>query len=111
MTVKVGINGFGRIGKLVFRAAAENPNIEVVGINDPFMTVDYMAYMVKYDTVHGNFDGDVTYADDKLIVNGEEISVFSSMNPAEIPWGECGADYVVESTGVFLTTEKASAHL
>jgi len=111
MTVKVGINGFGRIGKLVFRAAAENPNIEVVGINDPFMTVDYMAYMVKYDTVHGNFDGDVTYADDKLIVNGEEISVYSSMNPAEIPWGECGADYVVESTGVFLTTEKASAHL
>jgi len=111
MTVKVGINGFGRIGKLVFRAAAENPNIEVVGINDPFMTVDYMAYMVKYDTVHGNFDGEVTYADGKLIVNGEEISVYSSMDPAEIPWGECGADYVVESTGVFLTTEKASAHL
>ena len=111
MAVKVGINGFGRIGRLVFRAAAANPNVQVVGINDPFMDLDYMVYMTKYDTVHGRFDGEVSAKDDKLIVNGEEIAVYASMNPAEIPWGECGADYVVESTGVFLTTEKASAHL
>ncbi|MCK5812057.1 MAG: type I glyceraldehyde-3-phosphate dehydrogenase [Clostridiales bacterium] len=111
MTVKVGINGFGRIGRLVFRAASENPNVTVVGVNDPFMTTDYMAYMVKYDTVHGRFNGEVEYKEDKLIVNGEEIAVYAKMNPAEIPWSECGADYVVEATGVFLTTEKASAHL
>ncbi len=111
MTVKVGINGFGRIGRLVFRAASENPNVTVVGVNDPFMTTDYMAYMVKYDTVHGRFDGEVDYKEDKLIVNGEEIAVYAKMNPAEIPWSECGADYIVEATGVFLTTEKASAHL
>ena len=111
MAVKIGINGFGRIGRLVFRAAAANPNVTVVGINDPFMDPDYMVYMTKYDTVHGRFDGDVSTENGKLIVNGEEINVYASMNPAEIPWGECGADYVVESTGVFLTTEKASAHL
>ncbi|MDX1359405.1 MAG: type I glyceraldehyde-3-phosphate dehydrogenase [Clostridia bacterium] len=111
MAVKVGINGFGRIGRLVFRAAAANPNVQVVGINDPFMDLDYMVYMTKYDTVHGRFDGEVSAKDDKLIVNGKEIAVYASMDPAEIPWGECGADYVVESTGVFLTTEKASAHL
>lgn len=111
MTVKIGINGFGRIGRLVFRAAAENPNVTVVGINDPFMDPDYMVYMTKYDSIHGRFKGEVSSKDDKLIVNGEEINVYSSMDPAEIPWGACGADYVVESTGVFLTTEKASAHL
>ena len=111
MTVKIGINGFGRIGRLVFRAAAANPNVTVVGINDPFMDLDYMVYMTKYDTVHGRFDGEVSTVDGKLVVNGEEISVYASMDPAEIPWGECGADYVVESTGVFLTTEKAAAHL
>ncbi len=111
MAVKIGINGFGRIGRLVFRAAAANPNVTVVGINDPFMDPDYMVYMTKYDTVHGRFDGDVSTENGKLIVNGEEINVYASMDPAEIPWGACGADYVVESTGVFLTTEKASAHL
>lgn len=111
MSVKIGINGFGRIGRLVFRAAAANPNVTVVGINDPFMDLDYMVYMTKYDTVHGRFDGEVSTVDGKLVVNGEEISVYASMDPAEIPWGECGADYVVESTGVFLTTEKAAAHL
>jgi len=111
MTVKVGINGFGRIGRLVFRAAAANPNIEIVGVNDPFMTTDYMAYMIKYDTVHGRFDGTIEYKENQLIINGEKIAVYAKMNPTEIPWGECGADYVVESTGVFLTTEKASAHL
>ncbi|MBN1623655.1 MAG: type I glyceraldehyde-3-phosphate dehydrogenase [Clostridia bacterium] len=111
MAVKIGINGFGRIGRLVFRAAAENPDVTVVGINDPFMDVDYMVYMTKYDSVHGRFKGEVSTEDGKLVVNGEKINVYSSMDPAEIPWGECGADYVVESTGVFLTTEKASAHL
>lgn len=111
MAVKIGINGFGRIGRLVFRAAAANPNVTVVGINDPFMDLDYMVYMTKYDTVHGRFDGEVRSENDKLVVNGEEINVYASMDPAEIPWGECGADYVVEATGVFLTTEKASAHL
>lgn len=111
MAVKIGINGFGRIGRLVFRAAAANPNVTVVGINDPFMDLDYMVYMTKYDTVHGRFDGEVSTEGGKLVVNGEKIEVYASMNPEEIPWGECGADYVVESTGVFLTTEKASAHL
>jgi len=111
MAVKIGINGFGRIGRLVFRAAAANPDVKVVGINDPFMDLDYMVYMTKYDTVHGRFEGDVSTEDGKLVVNGEKIDVYASMDPAEIPWGECGADYVVESTGVFLTTEKASAHL
>jgi glyceraldehyde 3-phosphate dehydrogenase len=111
MAVKIGINGFGRIGRLVFRAAAANPNVTVVGINDPFMDPDYMVYMTKYDTVHGRFDGEVCTEGGKLVVNGEKIEVYACMDPAEIPWGECGADYVVESTGVFLTTEKASAHL
>ncbi|MDX1358748.1 MAG: type I glyceraldehyde-3-phosphate dehydrogenase [Clostridia bacterium] len=111
MAVKIGINGFGRIGRLVFRAAAANPNVTVVGINDPFMDLDYMVYLTKYDTVHGRFDGEVGTEDGKLVINGEKIDVFACMDPAEIPWGECGADYVVESTGVFLTTEKASAHL
>lgn len=111
MAIKIGINGFGRIGRLVFRAAAENPNVTVVGINDPFMDTDYMVYMTKYDTIHGRFNGEVSADKGALVVNGEKIEVYASMDPAEIPWGECGADYVVESTGVFLTTEKASAHL
>lgn len=111
MAVKIGINGFGRIGRLVFRAAAANPEVEVVGINDPFMDADYMVYMTKYDTVHGRFNGEISEEDGKLVVNGKSVNVYGCMDPAEIPWGECGADYVVESTGVFLTTEKASAHL
>ncbi len=111
MAVKVGINGFGRIGRLVFRASVTNPEVEVVGINDPFIDPEYMAYMLKYDTVHGRFNGEVSFEPNKLIVNGKEISVYSCMSPLEIPWGECGAEYIVESTGVFTTTEKASAHL
>lgn len=110
MATKVGINGFGRIGRLVFRAAIENPNVEIKGINDPFIDLDYMVYMLKYDTIHGRFQGEVEVKGDKLVVNGKEISVFACMNPEEIPWKDCGAEYIVESTGVFTTTEKASAH-
>ena len=105
MAVKVGINGFGRIGRLAFRAAVENPNVEVVGINDPFIDLDYMKYMLKYDTVHGQFKGEIADKDGKLVVNGKEISVYASMAPEEIPWSECGAEYIIESTGVFTTTE------
>ncbi len=110
MATRVGINGFGRIGRLVFRVAIQNPDIIVTGVNDPFMTPDYMAYMLKYDTVHGRFEGDIQVKDDAIVVNGEEVKFYACMNPEEIPWGECGADYVVESTGVFVTADKASAH-
>ena len=110
MAIKVGINGFGRIGRLVFRAGLSNPEIEFVGINDPFMTPDYMAYMLKYDSVHGQYKGEISYTDDAIIVDGKEIKFFACMNPADIAWASVGADYVVESTGVFTTTEKASAH-
>ncbi len=109
--IKAGINGFGRIGRLVFRASLDNPNVKVVGINDPFIDLDYMAYMLRYDSVHGQFKGDIKVENGKLVVNGNEINVYASMNPDEIPWAECGAEYIVESTGVFTTTEKASAHL
>mgnify|MGYP000290516357 CR=1 FL=1 len=112
MAIKVGINGFGRIGRLVFRAAVAQPEtFEVVGINDPFIDLDYMVYMVKYDTMHGHFDGTVKAENGKLVVNGKEISVFAEKDPSQIPWGTVEAEYVVESTGVFCTTEKASAHL
>ncbi len=110
MVTKVGINGFGRIGRLVFRASVQKPEIDVVGINDPFIDLDYMVYMLKYDTVHGVFEGEVSVKGDKLVVNGKEIAVYACMKPEEIPWKECGAEYIVESTGVFTTTEKASAH-
>ena len=110
MAVKIGINGFGRIGRLVFRAAVENAAVEVVGINDPFIDLEYMTYMLRYDTVHGQFKGTIAVEDGKLVVNGNKISVFACKDPAEIAWASCGADYVVESTGVFTTTEKASAH-
>ena len=112
MAIKIGINGFGRIGRLVFRAAIAQPEMfEVVGVNDPFVDADYMVYMVKYDTIHGRFDGCVKEENGKLVVNGKAINVYGCMNPEEIPWSECGAEYVVESTGVFCTTEKASAHI
>ena len=111
MATKVGINGFGRIGRLVFRASVNNPAIDVVGINDPFIDPDYMVYMLKYDTVHGRFDGTVESGEGCIIVNGKKIAVYGCMSPEEIPWKECGAEYVVESTGVFTTTEKASAHI
>ena len=108
--IKIGINGFGRIGRLVFRATVDNPNVQVVGINDPFIDPDYMAYMLRYDSVHGQFKGDIKVEDGKLVVNGNAINVYASMSPEEIPWNECGAEYIVESTGVFTTTEKASGH-
>lgn len=110
--IKIGINGFGRIGRLVFRAACTNSNIEVVGIND-LVPVDYMAYMLKYDTMHGRFDGTVDYDMEKsqLIVNGKSIRVTAEKDPANLKWNEVGAEYVVESTGLFLTKEKAQAHI
>ncbi len=111
MAIKIGINGFGRIGRLVFRAAVAQPEkYEIVGINDPFVDPEYMAYMAKYDTIHGRFEG-VSHEGDNLVVNGKKIAVFAKMNPEEIPWGDCGAEYIVESTGVFTTTESASKHL
>ena len=112
MAIKIGINGFGRIGRLVFRAAVAQPEkFEIVGINDPFVDLDYMVYMTKYDTVHGHFKGEIEAKDGKLVVNGKEIAVFACKDPSEIAWSSCGAEYIVESTGVFTTTEKASAHL
>ena len=111
MSVKIGINGFGRIGRLVFRAAINNPQVEVVGINDPFIDLEYMRYMLKYDSVHGKFEGTIDISDGKLVVNGHKVAIYGSRDPVEIPWGECGATYVVESTGVFTTTEKCEAHL
>ena len=110
MAVKVGINGFGRIGRLVFRAAVNNPNIEIVGIND-LITPDYMAYMLKYDTIHGRFEGTVDYTENSLIVNGKSIRVTAEKDPANLRWSEVGAEYVVESTGLFLTKEKAAGHI
>ncbi len=111
MTVKIGINGFGRIGNLAFQAALKKKEVEVVAINDPFITADYMAYMVKYDTVHGRFNGEVSATDNTLIVNGKEIKVYNEMDPANIPWGEIGVEYVLECSGVFTTMDKAEAHL
>ncbi|KAF4658632.1 glycerol-3-phosphate dehydrogenase, partial [Perkinsus chesapeaki] len=111
MVCQLGINGFGRIGRLVFRAAMENPEVKVVAVNDPFMNIPYMEYLLKYDSVHGQFNGTIEAAENALIVNGETIQVFFERNPCDIPWGKAGADYVCESTGVFTTGEKASAHL
>ncbi len=111
MAAKVGINGFGRIGRLVFRAAMESGKVDIVGINDPFIDLEYMVYMLKYDTVHGQFKGDIAIEGDKLVVNGKKIAVYAAMNPAEIPWKDCGAEYIAEATGVFTTTEKANAHI
>ena len=110
--IKVGINGFGRIGRLVFRAACNNADIEVVGIND-LVPVDYMAYMLKYDSVHGRFNGTIDYNVEKgqLIVNGNVIRVTAEKDPANLKWNEVGAEYIVESTGLFLTKEKAAGHI
>ena len=111
MAVKIGINGFGRIGNLTFQAALEKGEVEVVAINDPFIDAEYMAYMVKYDTVHGKFKGEVKAENGKLIVNGKEIKVYNEMEPKNIPWGKDGVEYVLECSGVFTTIDKANAHL
>ena len=108
--IKVGINGFGRIGRLVFRAAMQRDDIQVVGIND-LIDVDYMAYMLRYDTVHGQFEGSVNIQDGKLVVNGQAIRVTAEKNPADLKWADVGAEYVVESTGLFLTKEKCQGHI
>ena len=108
--VKIGINGFGRIGRLVMRAACANPNVQVVAINDPFIDLDYMVYMMKYDTVHGHYDGTVEAKDGKLVVNGNPVNVYACMKPEEIPWAEAGAEYIAEATGVFTNEEGASKH-
>jgi glyceraldehyde 3-phosphate dehydrogenase len=108
--IKIGINGFGRIGRFVFRVAVTKNNIEVVGIND-LIDVDYMAYMLKYDSTHGQFKGTVEVKDGKLVVNGKSIRVTAEKNPADLKWGEIGAEYVVESTGLFLSKDKAQGHI
>lgn len=108
--IKIGINGFGRIGRFVFRIAVASENVEVVGIND-LIDVDYMAYMLKYDSTHGRFKGTVEVKDGSLVVNGKTIRVTAEKNPADLKWGEIGAEYVVESTGLFLTKEKAQGHI
>ena len=108
--IKIGINGFGRIGRLVFRAAQSRKDVQVVAIND-LLDVDYIAYMLKYDSVHGKFDGTIEVVDGQLIVNGKKIRISAEKEPAALKWDEVGADYVVESTGLFLTREKAEAHL
>ncbi len=109
-TIKIGINGFGRIGRLVFRAAQQYEQISVVGIND-LLDAEYMAYMLKYDTVHGRFDGTIKVESGRLVVNGKAIRVTSEKEPQNLKWGEIGAEYVVESTGIFLTKEKAEGHI
>ena len=108
--IKIGINGFGRIGRLAFRVAAQRENVQVVGIND-LLDVDYLAYMLKYDSVHGRFDGDVEVKDGKLIVNGNEVRITAERNPEDLKWDEIGAEYVIDATGIFTTKEKAGLHL
>lgn len=108
--MKIGINGFGRIGRLVFRAAINNPKVEIVGIND-LIEVDYMAYMLKYDSTHGRFNGDVAVEGGMLVVNGKKIRVTAEKDPSNLKWDEVGAEYIVESTGLFLEKDKAALHI
>jgi glyceraldehyde 3-phosphate dehydrogenase len=108
--IKVGINGFGRIGRLVFRAAQKRNDIQVVGIND-LISVEYMAYMLKYDTIHGRFDGTIDIKDGSLVVNGNSIRVTAEKNPADLKWSDVGAEYIVESTGLFLSKDKVQGHI
>src|SRR5690606_23846923 len=108
--IKIGINGFGRIGRLVFRAAQEYKNIQIVGIND-LINVEYMAYMLQYDSVHGRFQGTVEVKDGNLIVNNQVIRITNEKNPADLKWDEVQAEYVIESTGIFLSKEKAQGHV
>ena len=110
MSIKIGINGFGRIGRMVLRASMDHPEIEIVGIND-LCPADYLAYMLKYDTMHGKFAAEVEAQEKAIVVNGHSIPVFAERNPADLPWKEVGAEYVIESTGLFLTKEKAKGHI
>ena len=110
MSIKIGINGFGRIGRMVMRLVANHPDIEIVGIND-LCPADYLAYMLKYDTMHGKFDGTVTATENAIIVNGKSIPVYAERDPARLPWRELQAEYVLECTGLFLTKEKAQGHI
>ena len=107
MAIKIGINGFGRIGRLVLRVALGRKDIEVVAVNDPFIAPDYAAYMFKYDSTHGRYKGEVTASGDDLVIDGHKIKVFQERDPANIPWGKSGVDYVIESTGVFTKLEGA----
>jgi len=109
--VNVGINGFGRIGRLVMRASLSHPDVKIVAINDPFIDLDYMVYMFKYDSTHGRFEGTVEIKDGKLVIDGHAIAVYGERDPEKIPWGKHEVNFVVESTGVFTTVEKANAHL
>ncbi len=110
MKIKVGINGFGRIGRLILRASIERGDVEVVGINDPFISADYADYMLRYDTIHGYFNAKVSHTEDSLIVNGKKIKMFAEMDPSNIDWKSCGAEYIAEATGKFTSLEKAKAH-
>lgn len=111
MSIKVGINGFGRIGRLVFRAGLSNPNVEFVAINDPFMSPDYMAYMLRYDTVHGQYKGEISYDETSITVDGKKVLFYAEKDPANIPWGTVGVEYVVDATGIFHSKDKAQAHI
>jgi len=111
MAIKIGINGFGRIGRLVFRSGISNPDYEFVAINDPFMSPDYVAYMLRYDTIHGRFDGDISFDEGSITVNGKKIAFFAQKDPKDIPWGDAGAEYVADATGIFHSKDMAKAHL
>jgi glyceraldehyde 3-phosphate dehydrogenase len=111
MVLKIGINGFGRIGRLVMRAALNDPAVQVVAVNDPFIPIDYASYMLKYDSTHGRFPATVTPGDGGIMVAGEKVAIFGEKDPAAIPWASAGADFVVESTGVFTALEKAGLHM
>jgi glyceraldehyde 3-phosphate dehydrogenase len=111
MVVKVGINGFGRIGRIVFRNSVKHDDVEVVAVNDPFIDTTYAKYMLQYDSTHGRFDGEIEVDGNALVINGKRVVFHTERDPASIPWAQSGAEYIVESTGVFTTVEKASAHL
>ncbi len=111
MKVKIGINGFGRIGRLILRVACERDDVEVVGINDPFISADYANYLLRYDTIHGKFNGEVENTENTLIVNGKEIKMFTEKEPEKIDWKGCGAEYIAEATGKFTNLEGANLHL
>jgi len=111
MSVRVGINGFGRIGRLVARVAASHPEVQLIAVNDPFLSLENMVYLFKYDTVHGRFDGTVEAKEGHMEINGEKLTVFAEREPSAIPWGSLGVDYVVESTGVFTEIATAGKHL